>query len=167
MKQHAVLFIVFAGLLACTSCNQKAKRAKVYYDTCLRSVQVVIDSSLEFGDGIISGNKTTAMQTEQHYAALVNKTITSVQAQKDFEGDTTMQHYSMEMLLFYKNALEKDFSGFLSSIKLDTYTQEETHTADSLYQDFTMTENKYWDRFNWAEKKFYKENNLAKVDKAD
>ena len=167
MKQQSVLFLVFAGLLALTACNLKAKRAKTYYDTCLRSVQVVIDSSLEYGDGIQSHDKTAALQAQARYSALVNKTIADIESQKDFEGDTTLQHYSLEMLLFYKNKLEKEFSPFLNAVKANTFSEAEAQTADSLYSDFTMTESKYWDRFNWAEKKFYKDNNLAKIEKKD
>ena len=167
MKQQPVLFFVFATLLALTACNLKAKRAKTYYDTCLKSVQVVIDSSLEYGDGLQSHDKTAALQAQASYSALVNKTIAAIEAQKDFEGDTTLQHYSLEMLFYYKNTLEKGISPFLSSVKANTFSEAEAQTADSLYSDFTMTESKYWDRFNWAEKKFYKENGLAKIEKKD
>jgi hypothetical protein len=164
MKNHAVFFCVLLIVFA-ASCHSKAKRAKQYRDNILQAVQVVIDSSLNYGDGIQTYKKSKAIYVQHQYFKLIEQTIEKIKAQSDFEGDTTLAYYSLEMLAFYKNSLDKEFSPFLNAVKQETFTSEEQQTADSLYSAFAMMENKYWERFNWAEKKFYKENEIAKVDK--
>jgi hypothetical protein len=128
-------------------------------------VQPVIDSSLGYGDVMQTHVKQAAINANSKYLALVNQTLTKVEAAKDFEGDTVLSHYSLEMLGFYKNALEKSFKPALEGTKAEAFSPEEAALIDSLYTDFTMRENQYWDRFNWAEKKFSKEQEIEKVEK--
>lgn len=164
MRALSVLFSVSIVLVALTGCHLKEKRAKEYRDTILTSVQAVIDSSLEYGDALQSYEKNRALQSQQKYLTLVNQTIAKVSGLKDFEGDTTLQVYSTELLNFYKNTLEKEHGPFLQNVKTEMFNEEEQVTADSLIGKFAMDENKYWERFNWAEKKFYKEESISLVE---
>ena len=147
------------------SCNLKAKRARQYHDDVLRSVQVVIDSSLEFGDAIQSHQKDHALGGYEQYDALVNKTITKIEGAGNFEGDSTLHRYSLELLNFYKGTLERELKPVLTALKANEMDPDETHLVDSLYENFTINESQYWDRFNWAEKKFYKDNKLETTEK--
>jgi hypothetical protein len=165
MKQLPVLFCVWLLIMALVGCHQKEKRAKQYHDTILQSVQAVIDSSLDYGDAVQSYEKSRAMQSHDKYSALVNQTMVKVETMKDFEGDTTLEFFSKELLTFYKNKLDKELNPFLQSIKAEAYSPEEVQVADSLMSQFTMDENQYWERFNWAEKKFYKEEKIGVVEK--
>lgn len=165
MKIPYVLFIVCAFALLLEACNLKAKRARQYHDEMLRSVQVVIDSSLEYGDAIQSHLKDHALSGYEQYDGLVNKTITKVQNAGNFENDSTLQKYSMELLNFYKASLEREFKPTLDAIKANEMSEDETHLVDSLFENFTLNESQYWDRFNWAEKKFYKDNQLESTEK--
>lgn len=152
-------------MLALSSCHFKEKRAKQYHDEVLQSVQAVIDNSLEYGDGIQSYEKARALQAHEKYSALVNSTFTKIETLKDFEGDTTMEHYTKELLGFYKTTLNGELQPFLQSVKAEAFSPEETLVADSLMSKLTMTESLYWERFNWAEKKFYNEESIGKVEK--
>lgn len=165
MRAVAVLFSACLLTFCLSSCNLKEKRAKEYRDTILQSIQLVIDNSLDYGDAMQSYEKNRALQSQQKYLTLVNETIVKVEALKDFEGDTTLQVYSKELLTFYKNTLEKEHQPFLQSVKADIFSEDEIIIADSLTGKFAMDENKYWERFNWAEKKFYKEQDIALVEK--
>ena len=165
MKIKSVLFIALVLTLLLTACNQKAKRAKEYHDNLLHSVQVVIDSSLEFGDAVQSHDKDRALKAQRQYSSLVNKTIERINAFGDFEGDTLLKHYSLELLGLYRNTLDKDFTPFLSGIQSNAFNEEQSQAADSLYTILTVTENNYWERFDWAEKKFSKEYELGKLEK--
>ena len=91
--------------------------------------------------------------------------MTKVNELKDFEGDTTMEYYSKELLTFYENKLDKELNPFLQSVKGEAFTSDEAQTADSLMGAFTEKQSAYWDRFEWAEKKFYKEEKIEKVEK--
>jgi hypothetical protein len=164
MKKQRVLFSVLAFTVLLWGCHLKEKRARQYHDDMLRSVQVVIDSSLEYGDALQSHQKTRAMNAYAQYAALVNKSLQKVQTQGNFEGDTTLLHYSLELLGFYKAALDAQFKPALAGIKAEAFTDDEAHDVDSLYENLTMNESQYWDRFNWAEKKFYKDNRIEKTE---
>lgn len=164
MKKRHVLFSVLGIVLLLNGCNLKAKRAKQYHDDMLRNVQAVIDSSLEFGDALQSHHKTNAMDGYGQYADLVGKTILKVQNQGNFEGDSTLEHYSLELLGFYKATLERQFKPMLTAVKGDEFSEEEAHIVDSLYENLTMNESQYWERFNWAEKKFYKDNQIEKTE---
>ena len=161
MRTISVLFTV----CLLTSCNLKEKRAKEYHDAVLQSVQGVIDNSLDYGDAVQSYEKARALQAHEKYVTLVNTTLAKIEALKDFEGDTTMEYFSKELLGFYKNTLDKELLPFLQSVKEETFSSEEMQVADSLMTNLTMTESRYWERFNWAEKKFYKEENIGKVEK--
>ena len=165
MKQIAVLFTVCLLITALTGCHLKEKRAKQYHDNFLQSVQVVIDSSLDYGDGIQSYEKARSLQAHEKYSALVNSTLAKIETLKDFEGDTTLQFFSKELLGFYKNTLDKEVQPFLQTVKAEKFSEQEIQITDSLMSKLTMTESQYWERFNWAEKKFYKEEGLAKVEK--
>ena len=165
MNRTSVLFCICLLITVLSGCHQKEKRAKQYHDTILQSVQAVIDSSLDYADGIQTYQKSRATQAHQKYSALVNQTMVKVETLKDFEGDTTMEVFSKELLTFYKNKLDKELNPFLQSVKAEAFSPEETQTADSLITQFTMDENQYWERFNWAEKKFYKEEGMGKVEK--
>ena len=161
MRTISVLFTV----CLLTSCNLKEKRAKEYHDAVLQSVQGVIDNSLDYGDAVQSYEKTRALQAHEKYVALVNTTLAKIETLKDFEGDTTMEYFSKELLGFYKNTLDKELLPFLQSVKEETFSTEEMQVADSLMTNLAMTESRYWERFNWAEKKFYKEENIGEVEK--
>lgn len=163
-KKQAVLFFVFAVAITLSGCNQKAKQAKAYHDEILKSVELVIDSSLNFGDGVQTYQKDKALAATNHYNVLVSNTIEKIQKLGAFEGDTSFMHYSLEMLSYYKTTLNNGFKPLLSSISEANFSDEQKQKADSLYQDFAMMEAKYAERFNWAEKKFYKEHELSKVE---
>jgi hypothetical protein len=165
MKNKRVLFSALVSVLLFSACNQKAKHAKEYHDNLLHSVQVVIDSSLEYGDAIQSHDRDRAVRAQQQYSSLVDKTIAKIEAAGNFEGDTILKHYSLELLGFYRTSLDKDFTPFLSGLKSNSFSEEESATADSLYSKLTMTENNYWERFDWAEKKFSKQYELGKLEK--
>jgi len=165
MKRTHVLFSVFALLMLITGCNQKAKRAKAYHDNLLHSVQVVIDSSLEYGDAIQSHDKDRAIRAQQLYSSLIDRTIANINAAGNFEDDTLLKYYSLELLGLYRNTLDKDFTPFLSSIQSNSFSEDQSLTADSLYTKLTMTENNYWERFDWAEKQFSKQYELSKLEK--
>lgn len=165
MKIKRVLFFVLAAVLLLTACNQKAKKAKAYHDNLLHSVQVVIDSSLEYGDAVQSHEKDRILKAQQQYSSLVDRTIAKINDAGNFDGDTSLKHYSLELLGFYRSTLDKDFTPFMNSVPANTFTEQEATTADSLYTNLTMMENKYWDRFDWAEKKFYKQYELVKLEK--
>jgi hypothetical protein len=165
MKNKRVLFSALAGVMLFSACNLKAKRAKEYHDNLLHSVQVVIDSSLEYGDAIQSHDKDRAIRAQQQYSSLVDKTIAKIEAAGNFEGDTSLKYYSLELLGFYRTSLDKDFTPFLSSLKSNEFSEEESAAADSLYTRLTTTQNNYWDRFDWAEKKFSKQYELKKLEK--
>ena len=165
MKVKPVLFTALAAMLLFTACNQKAKKAKAYHDNLLHSVQVVIDSSLEYGDAVQSHEKARMLKAQQQYSSLVDRTIASINDAGNFEGDTSLKYYSLELLGFYRKTLDKDFTPFLNSISDSSFTEQEGTMADSLYTNLTMTENNYWDRFDWAEKKFSKQYELSKLDK--
>lgn len=161
MKQYSVLFSVCFLALCFTSCNSKAKRAKIYHDQLLQSVQRVIDHSLDYSDGIQSYEKNKALKAHTDYLTLVNKTLDQVQANENFGEDTVLQHHAVELLMFYKNALEQDFQPLLTSVSSEIFSEEERLATDSIYAKMTMMENQYWARFDWAEKKFYKENEIS------
>lgn len=165
MKRISVLFSVCLLITLLIGCHQKEKRAKEYHDAVLQSVQAVIDSSLDYGDAVQSYEKERALQSHEKYSALVNGTISKIEMLKDFEGDTTLEFFSKELLSFYKTTLDKELQPFLQSVKAETFSPEEMQVADSLMSKLTMTESLYWERFNWAEKKFYKEENIGKVEK--
>lgn len=165
MKVKPVLFIAFAVALLITACNQKAKNAKAYHDNLLHSVQVVIDSSLEFGDAVQSHETARMLKAQQQYSSLVDRTIGTINEAGNFEGDTLLKHYSLELLGFYRTTLDKDFTPFLKSLSDSALTEQQAATADSLYSNLTMTENNYWERFDWAEKKFSKQYELSKLEK--
>ncbi len=165
MKKLSVLFSASLLIICLVGCHFKEKRAKQYRDTILQSVQVVIDSSLDYGDALQSYERARALQSHQKYSALVNSTLTKIEGMKDFEGDTTLQVFSKELLVFYKNTLDNEINPFLQSVKGEAFSPEETLVADSLMIKLTMSENQYWERFNWAEKKFYKEEKIATVEK--
>ena len=165
MKNTRVLFSALAVIFLLTACNQKAKRAKEYHDNLLHSVQVVIDSSLEYGDAIQSHDKDRALRAQQQYSSLVDKTIEKINTTGNFDGDTILKHYSLELLGFYRTSLDKDFTPFLNGLKSNELSAEESTIADSLYSKLTMTENNYWERFDWAEKKFSKQYELGKLEK--
>jgi hypothetical protein len=165
MKNKRVLFSALALAILLSACNLKAKRAKEYHDNLLHSVQVVIDSSLEYGDAIQSHDKGRAVRAQQQYSTLVDKTIARIDAAGNFDGDSSLKYYSLELLGFYRTTLDKDFTPFLNSLKSDEFSEEEGVAADSLYNKLTMTENNYWERFDWAEKKFSKQYELSKLEK--
>jgi len=165
MKSSYVLFSALLLSLFFTACNQKAKRAKEYHDNLLHSVQVVIDSSLEFGDAIQSHDKDRAIRAEKYYSSLVDRTIGSIKNTGDFEGDTSLKYFSLELLGFYRTSLDNDFTPFLKSVTDSTFNEAQGTAADSLYSKLTMTENNYWERFDWAEKKFSKQYELGKLEK--
>ena len=165
MKVKPVLFSALAVLMLLTACNQKAKKAKAYHDNLLHSVQVVIDSSLEYGDAIQSHEKDKITKAQQQYSSLVDRTITKINEAGNFEGDTLLKYYSLELLGFYRTALDKQFTPFLSSVAANSFSEQEAFTADSLYTQLTMTENNYWERFDWAEKKFSRQYELSKLEK--
>ena len=165
MKVYPVLFSALAVMLLFTACNQKAKKAKAYHDNLLHSVQVVIDSSLEYGDAVQSHEKDRIVKAQQQYSSLVDRTIAKINDAGNFEGDTSLKYYSLELLGFYRNTLDKDFTPFLNNVSSNLFSEQEAATADSLYTNLTMTENKYWDRFDWAEKKFDKQYELSKLEK--
>ena len=165
MKSSRVLFSVLTLLVLFTACNQKARRAKEYHDNLLHSVQVVIDSSLEYGDAIQSHDKDRAMRAQQLYSSLVDKTIANIHQSGNFDGDTLLNHYALELLGFYRTSLDKDFTPFLNSVQSNAFTEEQSVAADSLYTKLTMTENNYWERFDWAEKKFSKQYELSSLEK--
>ena len=165
MKVKSVLFIALAASLIFSACNQKAKKAKAYHDNLLHSVQVVIDSSLEYGDAVQSHEKTRMLKAQQQYSSLVDRTIAKINADASFEEDTLLKHYSLELLGFYRTTLDNDFTPFLKTVSDSAFTDQQAFTADSLYSHLTMTENNYWERFDWAEKKFSKQYELSKLDK--
>ena len=165
MKRIAVLFSISMFMLLLAGCHLKEKRAKQYHDEVLQSVQMVIDNSLDYGDGVQSYKKSAALQAHEKYSAMVNSSLSKIEKLKDFESDTTMEHYSNELLSYYKTTLNNELQPFLESVKDETFSPEEMLVADSLMGKLTMTESLYWERFNWAEKKFYKEQNIAKVEK--
>ena len=160
-----VLFFICLFFFALSACNFKEKRAKEYHDNILQSVQQVIDNSLDYADAVQSYKKSEAQRGYEKYSALVNSTLLKLEKLKDFEGDTTMEYYSKELLNFYKQSLQNNIQPFLQSVEQETFSPKEVQTADSLITDFNMSENQYWERFNWAEKKFYKEQGLFKVEK--
>ncbi len=165
MSRLSVLFCALFVFLLLAGCQQKIKRAKQYHDDILQSIQTVIDSSLNYGDAIESYDKTRALKATEKYSDLVNSTIVKVEKSGDFDSDTLLQHYSFELLGFYKSSLEKQFKPVLNGIKSDSFSMEEREVVDSLYKGFAMKENQYWDRFNWAEKKFSKKYELEKLEK--
>jgi hypothetical protein len=165
MKKPVVLFSVSLLIIALASCHLKEKRAKTYRDSILQRVQVVIDSSLDYGDAVQSYEKARALKGHENFLSLVNSAITQTGELKDFEGDTTLQVFSKELLTFYKTTLDNELGPFLQSVKSETFSAEESQVADSLITKLTMTENQYWERFNWAEKKFYKDEKIGEVEK--
>ena len=154
MKTQPVLFFVLCLLLLVGGCVQKPKRAKTYHEQVLRTIQAVIDSSLDFGDAVQSYNKTKAVQGFEQYANLVNQSITKVKSAGAFDDDTTLQHGALDMLLFYQTTLETGFKPLVQSIQSDEFTPEQKATADSLYTQLTMNESRYWQRFSRDEKRF-------------
>ncbi len=165
MKNQSVLFFVIAVVFMITGCHLKAKKAKIYHDNILQSVQDVIDASLDYGDAIQSHDKNRAATGYTHYSQLVNNAITKIRTTGDFEGDTSFQHYSLEMLGFYKTSLEQNFRPLLDSLQQEGFSEKEGQKADSLYSAMTMMESQYWERFNWAERKFSKQYEIEKVEK--
>jgi hypothetical protein len=165
MKVKPVLFCALAVMLIFSACNQKAKKAKAYHDDLLHSVQVVIDSSLEYGDAVQSHEKVRIVKARQQYSSLVDRTIAKINEAGNFEGDTLLKYYSLELLGFYRTTLDNDFTPFLKSVSDSTFTEQQAYIADSLYTHLTVTENNYWDRFDWAEKKFSKKYELSKLEK--
>jgi len=165
MKVKPVLFTALAVLLLLTACNQKAKNAKAYHDNLLHAVQVVIDSSLEYGDAVQSHEKARMLKAQQQYSSLVDRTISNINSTGNFEGDTLLKFYSLELLGFYRTTLDKNFTPFLNSVSDSTFTEQQALTADSLYTNLTMIENNYWNRFDWAEKKFSKQYELSRLEK--
>ena len=165
MKVKPVLFSALTALMLFTACNQKAKKAKAYHDNLLHSVQVVIDSSLEYGDAVQSHEKDRMLKAQQQYSSLVDRTISGINEKGNFEGDTSLKYYSLELLGFYRTSLDKQFTPFLNRVSSNSFTEQEAFTADSLYTQLTMTENNYWERFDWAEKKFSKQYELNKLEK--
>ena len=113
MKVKPVLFSALAVALLFSACNQKAKNAKAYHDNLLHSVQVVIDSSLEYGDAVQSHEKDRMFKSQQQYSSLVDRTIAKINADGSFEDDTLLKHYSLELLGFYRTTLDSDFTPFL------------------------------------------------------
>lgn len=160
MKKTAVLFFVLA--MIGNGCNSNAKQAKQYHDRVLKLTQTVIDSSLDFSDAVQSYHKERATKSLEQYTSLVNETISKVEAVGNFKEDTTLRSFALEMLSFYKETLDSNFTPFLKQVKGNSFTASETATADSLVINMNMTENSYWERFNWAEKKFLKENGIDK-----
>ena len=165
MKVKPVLFSALAVALLFSACNQKAKNAKAYHDNLLHSVQVVIDSSLEYGDAVQSHEKDRMFKSQQQYSSLVDRTIAKINADASFEEDTLLKHYSLELLGFYRTTLDNDFTPFLKTVSDSAFTDQQAFTADALYSHLTRTENNYWERFDWAEKKFSKQYELSKLDK--
>lgn len=165
MKVKPVLFSALAAILLLTACNMKAKKAKAYHDDLLHSVQVVIDSSLEYGDAVQSHDKDKVLKAQQQYSSLVDRTIAKINDAGNFEGDTSLKYYSLELMSLYRNTLDKDFTPFLKSVAANSFTEQEGLVADSLYTQLTMKENNYWERFDWAEKKFSKQYELNKLEK--
>ena len=165
MKVIPVLFSALAVALLFSACNQKAKNAKAYHDNLLHSVQVVIDSSLEYGDAVQSHEKSRIMKAQQQYSSLVDRTIAKINDAGNFDGDTLLKHYSLELLGFYRTTLDNDFTPFVKTLSDSAFTDQQAFMADSLYSHLTMTENNYWERFDWAEKKFSKQYELSKLDK--
>lgn len=157
MKKTVVLFFVLA--IIGNGCNSKAKQAKQYHDTVLKLTQTVIDHSLDFSDAVQSYDKQLATKSLEQYTNLVNETISKVEAEGNFKEDTTLRSFALEMLSFYKAALNNDFAPFLKQVKGNSFTSNEAATADSLVTNMTMTENSYWERFNWAEKVFERKRN--------
>jgi hypothetical protein len=165
MKGRPVLFIVLTAAIFFSGCHRKEKRAQAYHDNFLHLIQPVIDSALVYGDGIQSYEKERATKTHERYSALVNSAISKIKDAKDFDGDTILQHYSLELLGFYKSALDNDFKPFLNSLKGEEFSGEEKQVADSLFMKLSSNQSKYWDRFEWAEKKFDKSEGLEKPEK--
>jgi hypothetical protein len=120
---------------------------------------------LDYGDAVQSYEKARALKGHENFLSLVNSAITQTGELKDFEGDTTLQVFSKELLTFYKTTLDNELGPFLQSVKSETFSAEESQVADSLITKLTMTENQYWERFNWAEKKFYKDEKIGEVEK--
>jgi len=165
MKYAPVLFSALLSALMFCSCNQGAKRAAIYRDNFLKPVQQVIDSSLDFGDAIQSNGKQRGIVATDNYQMLIARTISKLQAEGDFRGDTTLRVYSLELLQFYKKSLDTQFKPFLQSVKDEAFSETEAQQADSLFRAFALRENTYWERFNWAEKKFERDHKIIELEK--
>lgn len=164
MKTLSVLFIVCLSAPYFTSCNTKAQRARQYHDRMVKSVQAVVDHSLDFGDALQSYEKNRSLSALVKYRQLVDQSLKQVEEQGRFGEDTVLVHYTLELLTFYRQSLDNTFQPFLSSVKENHFSDEERSRCDSLYAEMTMMENRHWARFDWAEKKFYNENEVSKAE---
>jgi hypothetical protein len=160
MKGIRVLFSTLLLLALLAACNQKAKKAKAYHDDLVHAVHVVVDSSLEFGDALTSHDKARSVRAGEQFSSLLDKTTVAIKARGDFEGDAGLKYNALKLLYLYRTSLDGDFMPFLNTLNSNSFTEQESIAADSLYVKFNTVEKDDWEKFNVAEKKFCEQHGL-------
>lgn len=136
------------------SCKEKAKRAKVYHDAIVKATAIVTDSVIDYADAIHSGNRTNGLVVTENYLSLILRTMDSVNAKNNFEGDSALRVSSLGLLGFYKGYIQQNFIPYFSTLSTDSLSENEILIADSLHRKMMDDEVQYWNNFNNAEKDF-------------
>ncbi len=148
------ILVISLILLALASCKERAKRAKVYHDIIAVNTALVIDSVIEFGDAVHSGYKSSSLDATEQYLNLINRTLTTVDRQGDFEKDASLRETASGLLRFYKGYVEGNFIPYFNSLENDSLNEFQILVADSLHRKMMEEEVPHWSAYNNAEKKF-------------
>lgn len=148
------IFIITCMVFMLFSCKEKAKRAKVYHDAIVKATAIVTDSVIDYADAIHSGNRTNGLVVTENYLSLILRTMDSVNAKNNFEGDSALRVSSLGLLGFYKGYIQQNFIPYFSTLSTDSLSENEILIADSLHRKMMDDEVQYWNNFNNAEKDF-------------
>jgi hypothetical protein len=152
--------LLFAVL---NSCTEKAKRAKLYHDEIAIKTALVIDSVIDYGDAIHSGNRQIGLAVSEQYLNLISRTIERVYQQGDFESDTTLRTSAECLLQFYKGYISTNFVPYFNSFENDSLDEFQIAITDSLHRKMMEGEVPHWSNFNNAEKKFSDKYDISSV----
>ncbi|HRN93766.1 MAG: hypothetical protein M9931_05640 [Chitinophagales bacterium] len=148
------IFIITCMVFMLFSCKEKAERAKVYHDAIVKATAIVTDSVIDYADVIHSGNRTNSLVVTENYLSLILRTMDSVNAKNNFEGDSALRVSSLGLLGFYKDYIRQNFIPYFSTLSADSLNENELLIADSLHRKMMDDEVQYWNNFNNAEKDF-------------